>query len=124
MPRLPPVSHAQLVAGLRRHGFEGPYAGGKHLFMLKGELRLTIPNPHSQDIVAAVVDISRSIGAEVVAEGIETQQQFDMVAQLGCDHVQGFGIARPMPFEQTLDWIARHTAKLQEVPRIMNGKAT
>ena len=37
MPRLPPISHAQLVAGLRRHGFEGPYAGGKHLFMLKGE---------------------------------------------------------------------------------------
>jgi EAL domain-containing protein (putative c-di-GMP-specific phosphodiesterase class I) len=47
-----------------------------------------------------------------------------LLAQLGCDHVQGFGIARPMPFEQTLDWIARHTAKLHEVPRIMNGKTT
>ena len=54
MPRLPPISHAQLVAGLRRHGFEGPYAGGKHLFMLKGELRLTIPSPHSQDIAPAL----------------------------------------------------------------------
>ena len=55
MPRLPPISHAQLVAGLRRHGFEGPYAGGKHLFMLKGELRLTIPKPHSQDIAPALL---------------------------------------------------------------------
>ena len=55
MPRLPPASHAQLVAGLRRHGFDGPYAGGKHLFMLKGELRLTIPNPQTQDIAPAVL---------------------------------------------------------------------
>lgn len=46
MTRLPPIDHADLVAGLRRHGFEGPYPGGKHLFMVKGKLRLTIPNPH------------------------------------------------------------------------------
>jgi hypothetical protein len=50
MTRLSPTSHADLVAGLRRHGFEGPFSGGKHLFVIKGELRLTIPNPHRQDI--------------------------------------------------------------------------
>lgn len=50
MTRLPPISHADLVAGLRRHGFDGPYPGGKHLFMIKGELRLTIPNPHRHAI--------------------------------------------------------------------------
>jgi predicted RNA binding protein YcfA (HicA-like mRNA interferase family) len=55
MPRLPPTSHAQLVAGLRRHGFDGLYADGKHLFMLKGELRLTIPNPHTQDTAPALL---------------------------------------------------------------------
>jgi len=51
---------------------------------------------HSQDIVAAVVDISRSIGAEVVAEGIENQLQFDMVAELGCDRAQGYYLCQPM----------------------------
>lgn len=51
---------------------------------------------HSQDIVGAVVDISRSIGAEVVAEGIENQQQFDMVADLGCDRAQGYYLCHPM----------------------------
>lgn len=50
MPRLGPIGYADLVAGLRRHGFEGPFTGGKHRFMVKGELRLTIPNPHRQDI--------------------------------------------------------------------------
>ncbi|MFK8080377.1 MAG: putative bifunctional diguanylate cyclase/phosphodiesterase [Granulosicoccus sp.] len=51
---------------------------------------------HSQDIVAAVVDISRSIGAEVVAEGIETQLQFDKIAELGCDRAQGYYLCEPM----------------------------
>ncbi|MFK7857515.1 MAG: putative bifunctional diguanylate cyclase/phosphodiesterase [Granulosicoccus sp.] len=51
---------------------------------------------HSQDIVAAVVDISRSIGAEVVAEGIENQQQFDKIAELGCDRAQGYYLCEPM----------------------------
>ncbi len=51
---------------------------------------------HSQDIVAAVVDISRSIGAEVVAEGIENQLQFDKVAKLGCDRAQGYFLCEPM----------------------------
>jgi len=50
MTRLTPTTHAELVAGLRGHGFAGPYPGGKHLFMIKGNLRLTIPNPHHGDI--------------------------------------------------------------------------
>ena len=51
---------------------------------------------HSQDIVSAVVNISRSIGAEVVAEGIENQLQFDQVAELGCDRAQGYFLCEPM----------------------------
>lgn len=51
---------------------------------------------NSQDIVYAVVDIARSIGADVVAEGIENQEQYDMVAALGCDRVQGYWLCRPM----------------------------
>lgn len=51
---------------------------------------------HSQDIVAAVVDISRSIGADVVAEGIENQSQFEKVAELGCDRAQGYYLCHPM----------------------------
>ncbi|MEO0271939.1 MAG: type II toxin-antitoxin system HicA family toxin [candidate division WOR-3 bacterium] len=35
---------------LRAFGFDGSYKGGRHYFMVKGNLRLTIPNPHSEDI--------------------------------------------------------------------------
>jgi len=48
--RLVPVSRDTLVQKLRSAGFEGPYRGGKHHFMVKGSLRLTIPNPHGADI--------------------------------------------------------------------------
>ena len=51
---------------------------------------------HSQDFVRAIVNISSSIGADVVAEGIETQAQFDMVAELGCDRAQGYFLCEPM----------------------------
>ncbi|MGQ7842965.1 putative bifunctional diguanylate cyclase/phosphodiesterase [Granulosicoccus sp. 3-233] len=63
---------------------------------------------HSQDIVAAIVDISRSIGAEVVAEGIENQQQFDMVDQLGCDRAQGYFLCEPMAATTFPDVVLGH----------------
>lgn len=50
MSKLGPVSYSELVKRLRIFGFEGPYSGGKHLYMLKGDLRLTVPNPHKQKI--------------------------------------------------------------------------
>jgi predicted RNA binding protein YcfA (HicA-like mRNA interferase family) len=46
MPRLDPVARRELVRKLKRLGFEGPFPGGKHLWMRRGGLRLTIPNPH------------------------------------------------------------------------------
>ena len=48
--QLRPVSCKTLVRKLSSLGFDVPYVGGKHNFMVRGELRLTIPNPHSGDI--------------------------------------------------------------------------
>ena len=50
MPKLAPVSFSELVRKLRALGFEGPFGGGKHLFMVREDMRLTLPNPHRQDI--------------------------------------------------------------------------
>ena len=46
MPKLSPVSWKELVRRLHQLEFEGPYQGAKHPYMLKGDLVLTIPNPH------------------------------------------------------------------------------
>jgi predicted RNA binding protein YcfA (HicA-like mRNA interferase family) len=39
-----------MIRCLRELGFEGPYAGGKHQFMVKGDITLRLPNPHQRDI--------------------------------------------------------------------------
>ena len=44
------------------------------------------------------------MGLEVVAEGVETDQQYAILRRLGCDVVQGYFIARPMPADQLLIW--------------------
>jgi hypothetical protein len=50
MPPWRPVSRRELIASLRTLEFRGPYAGGKHEFMVRGSIVLTIPNPHRGDI--------------------------------------------------------------------------
>jgi predicted RNA binding protein YcfA (HicA-like mRNA interferase family) len=44
------ISWRKLVQRFRELGFDGPYSGGRHLFMVKGELKIRIPNPHRGDI--------------------------------------------------------------------------
>lgn len=46
MPPFGPISRRQLVAALNRLGFRGPYSGSKHQFMLRGQRRVFVPNPH------------------------------------------------------------------------------
>lgn len=50
MPRLTPVKWRDLVKRLRALGFDGPFSGGKYLYMVQGDLVLTIPNPHRQEV--------------------------------------------------------------------------
>jgi len=50
MPGLAPVSWQELVRRLRILGFEGPFSGGKHPYMVRDNLVLTIPNPHRSRI--------------------------------------------------------------------------
>lgn len=50
MAKLKPLSNTNLIRRLKKFGFDGPYSGGKHLFMVKGNLRLTVPNPHKKEI--------------------------------------------------------------------------
>ena len=52
MAKLRPTTHRELVQRLKQLGFQGPFSGGRHLFMIKGNHRLTIPNPHRGQISA------------------------------------------------------------------------
>jgi len=50
VPGLGPIRRVDLVRYLRILGFEGPFSGGKHQFMLKGVIRLRLPNPHKREV--------------------------------------------------------------------------
>ncbi len=50
MPALRPIKRSDLINYMKQVGFLGPYSGGKHQFMIKNQLRLTLPNPHQSDI--------------------------------------------------------------------------
>lgn len=48
--RLPPIARSNLIKRLRALGWEGPISGAKHQHMVKGNVQLTIPNPHGGEI--------------------------------------------------------------------------
>ncbi|MCM2563233.1 EAL domain-containing protein [Lutimaribacter sp. EGI FJ00015] len=80
-------------------------------------------DPEQQRMVAAILTMADRLNMDVLAEGVENAGEHAMLAQLGCNHVQGFGIARPMPLQRTAEWLHAHHAKLAEPPRIGRGTA-
>ncbi|GAB4385762.1 MAG: hypothetical protein Kow00121_51100 [Elainellaceae cyanobacterium] len=50
MPPFAPIKRRDLIRYLKQLGFDGPYSGKRHQFMVKDNIRLIIPNPHKSDI--------------------------------------------------------------------------
>lgn len=59
-------------------------------------------NSKSLEIVRAVCTLGKALDLVLVAEGVETQEQFDMLLSMGCDRIQGYLLARPMPVDQLM----------------------
>ena len=61
MPK--PISVKKLIENLNILGFSGHYSGGRHMFMIKGNLKLRVPNPHQSDISKSLLsEILRQAG--------------------------------------------------------------
>ena len=56
-------------------------------------------------IVRSTIDLAHSLGLKVVAEGIETNDQFSLLSAMGCDQAQGYLVARPMPLRRLFDFL-------------------
>ena len=63
-------------------------------------------NPGNELIVRSVADLARNLGLRIVAEGIEDLATWRRLAQHGCDHAQGFYLAKPMPGDEFVRWFA------------------
>ncbi|MCP4376091.1 MAG: EAL domain-containing protein [bacterium] len=62
-------------------------------------------------ILESSVLLARKLDMKVVAEGVETEQDWDLVTEMGCDYVQGYYVAKPMPGDQLCDWLAKQKIK-------------
>lgn len=69
------------------------------------------PGGRNAAIVRSTVALGENLGLTVVAEGVETSEQVELLRQFGCHQAQGFGLARPMPADQLIAWtVAREVA--------------
>jgi len=67
--------------------------------------------------IAAVVGLARACGMRSLAEGVETAEQLELVAELGCNHAQGFHVGRPMPPDEFGRWLdERRSAAADPAP--------
>ncbi len=71
-----------------------------------------------QKMVEAILTMAERLGLETVAEGVESVGEHARASQLGCTHIQGFAISRPLPLEKTSDWIAHYRSRLARTPEI------
>jgi len=76
---------------------------------------------HDLAIIRAIVSLARTLGLRVVAEGVETQQDVQVLQQAGCDELQGFFFARPMPAEQVGRWLRD---RLLQAPGLLSSAMT
>ena len=60
-------------------------------------------------IVRATIDLAHNLGLSAVAEGVENQQAWDKLQELGCDSAQGYHMSKPLPPDQFLEWL-QHTS--------------
>lgn len=67
------ISWKKLVQRFRRLGFDGPYSGGRHLFMVRRNLKVRIPNPHGEDI-------SKHLVAEILKQAGISPDEWEKAA--------------------------------------------
>jgi EAL domain-containing protein (putative c-di-GMP-specific phosphodiesterase class I) len=113
---------AHVLQACRRHGvlfslddFGTGYSSLNYLKHLpvdtvkidQGFVRDMLSDPDDLAIVTGVIGLAAAFGRHIVAEGVETCAHAQKLMQLGCDVVQGYGIARPMPAPAVMEWV-RH----------------
>ena len=109
-----------LLKRLRRAGFSlalddfgTGYSSLSHLLNLpfqkvkidRAFVRQALENPKALVVIRGTLDICRGLGLTTVAEGIETEEQFELLRGMGVDEFQGYLFARPMPQDEWLSQV-------------------
>ena len=79
-------------------------------------IRDILKNKKDRMIVEGAINMAKSLGITVVAEGVENQETYDLLNKMGCDHVQGYFISRPVPENQATAWLIKNILDEIEQP--------
>ena len=63
-------------------------------------------------IVETIIMLAHKLGMQAIAEGVETEKVMNMLQEAGCDLIQGYYIARPMPGDDFIDWLKKYSLSL------------
>lgn len=66
-------------------------------------------NTTDKAIIVSVIKLAHSLDIDVIAEGAEEKEHIDLLTSLGCDEVQGFYIAKPMPADQYVEFVKQYS---------------
>ncbi len=78
----------------------------EHIKLDQSFVRDILSDERNMAIAAGVITTARMLAKTVIAEGVETAEQGDLLASLGCHQLQGFSISRPMPAATVPGWVA------------------
>ena len=79
----------------------------------RGFVRGARTNAVIRPILEGSIEMARRLGMQSVAEGVETEDDWRLLQEVGCHLAQGYFIARPMPPEQVVEWLAAWAARRQ-----------
>jgi EAL domain-containing protein (putative c-di-GMP-specific phosphodiesterase class I) len=69
-------------------------------------------NDRDRIMVQKTVELGHELGMHVIAEGVETQEQLDLLRANGCDSAQGYLFSRPIPAKEMVNWLASYRSQL------------
>jgi diguanylate cyclase (GGDEF)-like protein len=68
-------------------------------------IRNMLKDQADHNLVKWIIELAHAFNLSVVAEGVEDEATLDMLKSMGCNYAQGFYIARPLPYQQYLEWL-------------------
>jgi EAL domain-containing protein (putative c-di-GMP-specific phosphodiesterase class I) len=69
-------------------------------------------NERDRIMVQKTIEMGHELGMHVIAEGVETKEQLDLLRLDGCDSVQGYFFSRPLPASDLVSWLAAYRSQL------------